>query len=59
MRFTITTHDGIEGVRLSLSGNWGGMEFPDDQAAVRAAETHAARNHYSIVREHIKPRRKA
>jgi hypothetical protein len=37
MRFIITTHAGLDGARLSLSGQWGNLPF----ASIAAAEARA------------------
>lgn len=58
MRFIISTHKGLEGVRLSKPGHFTNLPFPTDDAAVAHARKVAGRQPVAIEREHYGPVRK-
>lgn len=51
IRYTITRHRRLEGVGLSRLGDWGGLRFPDDEAAERHARDDAKGASFTIERE--------
>jgi hypothetical protein len=50
IRYLITRHVGLTGVRLSKPGHWGNLPYPDDVAAESAARADAARVPFTVDR---------
>lgn len=59
IRYTITTHEGRDGVTLSRLGHWGGLPHPTDASATAAATSDAGPASFIITREHVRARRTA
>lgn len=51
--YRITSHNGLDGVRLSKLGHWGNIPHPDDNAAELAAEHDARGAPFRIERKHF------
>jgi hypothetical protein len=51
IRFLITTHGHLPGVRLSMIGNWGNIPFPDADKAADIARWHADGRPHKIERK--------
>lgn len=51
IRYLVTTHAHLDGVRLSRLGHWGNVPYPDDEAALAAAELDAAGQRYQVKRQ--------
>lgn len=51
MKFFVTRHAHLAGVRLSRAGSHGNLPFPDYQAAIDAAEVEANGQPFTIERE--------
>jgi hypothetical protein len=50
IRYLITRHVGLPGVRLSKPGHWGNIPLDDEGAANSAAEQDAGRHPFTIER---------
>lgn len=46
--YHITTHAHLPGVGLAKDGNWGGIRFPDEASAAKAAEYDAGGKSFTI-----------
>jgi len=51
LRFSVTSHGHLDGVRLSLSGDFTNHPFPDETAARAEAERIARGRGYTIERK--------
>ena len=50
LAYVVTDHRRIDGVTLSLRGQWGNIPYPDDASAEAAARVHAGAARHSIER---------
>lgn len=58
MRFTITTHPGIDGARLSLAGQWGNIPYPTIADAESAAQAEARGRSHTIEHHAVRANRR-
>lgn len=56
MRFIVTTHDRLDGVFLSRPGHFGNLPFPNDAAAVAAAQVVAGPIPIAVTRDRVRLR---
>lgn len=51
IRYFITSHEHLPGVRLSRVGSWGNIQHPDEESAKLAAAINAGGHPFKVARE--------